>query len=92
MVMANTTANMSLCFKTEAAAKNCLDNVSAHIGMPDMITAIDDFGNETRAKGTSVAYALFIDVARSQWREFELDKCVNATRTLLSKRSPLVAA
>lgn len=86
LVMSNTTANLSMCFKTEDKAKEALEAITPDIGVDKPISSNDDFGNEFRTNGRSISYALFIDVAKSQWREYELDTCVQKTRQVLQKR------
>lgn len=91
----NTTSNLSLCFKTEDKALEVHDGMKKSMGSEEsgaIIVATDDFGNTLHIPIKFISYTMFIDVAKSQWREYEQNQCVNRTRELLMKRSPLLAA
>ena len=92
----NSNANISLAYKTEDRAKIAYAMItkaqaSGHVD-GGWAVVDDDFGNEVRIEGKFISHVVLIDVARSQWREYEIQQCVERTRVLLSKRSPLIAA
>ncbi len=90
----NTTSNLSLCYKTEDKAKAAHQVFKDKIFSPEKshIDVADDFGNVLSILPDNIAYTMLIDVAKSQWREWEQMQCVERTRSLLNKRAPILAA
>lgn len=88
----NTTSNLSLCFKTEERARITHDCIAEIIKQEaGLVLAKDDFGNELVIPVKNISYIMLIDVARSQWREWEQGQCLEKVRSTLGKRSPLLA-
>lgn len=98
----NSNANISLAYKTEEKAReayNTLFNACkkqvkcvADDGEPKILARVsDDFGSDIMIDNNSVSHVVFIDVAKSQWREWEMSMAVEKVRATLGKRSPLLA-
>ncbi len=88
----NTSSNLSLCYKTEQKAMAAHEVIGVKMTENDYIGLEDDFGNRLWMHSKDISYQLFIDVAKSQWREWEQMQCIERTRSLLGKRSPILAA
>lgn len=85
----NSNANISLAYKTEnkaRAAYSLLQEKST-----EHISVADDFGSDVLISTGSISHVVFIDVAKSQWREWEMGQSVEKVRATLGKRPALLA-
>jgi hypothetical protein len=80
----NSDANLSLCYKEH---KNALFAFNRATFEDDqVIKETDDYGNELFLPKKYVAYILFVDVAKSQEREFDQNMCINKKREEFDKK------
>jgi hypothetical protein len=82
----NTDANLSLCYKDKEKCNDVHNLIMPIVGKPNVLTLEDDYGNILTMFGSSIAYILYIDVAKSQEREFDQDVCVNKKREEFDKK------
>ncbi len=91
----NTTANLSLCYKTHKDAIYAFNRMKqAEVRIEES----DDYGNSVFIGVSDISYMILIDVERSQQREFDQMQCVSKARAALEatlsapppKRSPII--
>lgn len=88
----NSNANISLAYKTEEKAATAHARLFQISTTKETESVSDDFGSNVVIGGESISHVVFIDVAKSQWREWEMAQAVEKVRGTLGKRSPLLAS
>lgn len=86
IILNDTTANLSLSFKTKEKAIDAHIYFNKRMSVNEVCEYQDDYDYIVSIKANSISYILFIDIAKSQECDFEKNMCVNEAREQLGKR------